>query len=99
MDNYNNIQEGYSDITAPPLPPPPPTPNGDNRKIKNGIATGLIVFIVLVALHFILVIFGIVDVTKHCPTREHTLRILLLLFVPFYPLIYLFIRKTTCLRK
>ena len=91
--------------TMPPMPPnpnpnpnpaPDPDPHPPKRAVKT-VKTAFIVFLVLGLIHLIIAIFGIVDAVKHC--KDNTaIQILLLLFVPFYTIIYLFIRKSSCPR-
>ena len=88
----------------PPMPPNPnPNPNANSknkhisRADKRVAVTVFTVIIVVFVIHLIISIFGIVDAVKYC--KENTaIQILLLLFVPFYTVIYLFIRKSACPR-
>ena len=81
FDAFNDIMKGLEN-------------DANKLKQRRNMLIGVIVGVVLY--HFILFTFGAVDVINHCASDKHTSQILLLLFVPFYSLIYLFVRKTTC---
>ena len=63
----------------------------------SGAVTGVLVAAgIFILIHIILFVFGVSDVIKHCAADNRVLQILLLWFIPFYTIIYLFVRKTSC---
>ena len=53
------------------------------------------IIIILSFLYLLLVIYNIVDVSKHCKGNS-TGQIVLILLIPLYALVYPFIRKNIC---
>lgn len=74
----------------------------NNYKLKpdeeSGIGVGVVIFIVFILLIFILHIVSIVDVAINCKENK-LVQLLLVLFVPFYAIIYFFIKKSMCPRE
>lgn len=54
-----------------------------------------IIIPILVVIYLLLVIYNIIDVSKHCRGNS-TGQIVLILLIPLYALVYPFIRKNIC---
>ena len=67
-------------------------------KLSTGEISGIILFIALVLFFLIIHILSIVDVARHCKENQ-LVQLLLVIFVPFYAIVYFFIKKSMCPRN
>jgi hypothetical protein len=70
----------------------------NESKITTGETIGIILLIGFFVFLFVIHIVSIVDVARHCKENQ-LVQLLLVLFVPFYAIIYFFIKKSVCPRK